>query len=847
MMSLAAASALPAASVGVAATTGSAPLLIGAIVAVVIVLGVGVAVLQRLRQRRAYRHGHDFVLLLVRVPKEAVEKKEGQQERSIEEQIAPAEILFSILGGLRAERGLRAAWRGRLDHLAFEIVALHGLISFYIAVPKEAQQFVEEQIHAQYPAAQFEEVEDYNAFSPTGVALGAELALIHPPALPIRTYRHQDGDPLHALTNALSRLGDGESGTIQYVVRSAHPSWHKTAAKLSEQLRNGTTLRAALAGARAHPALRVLGGIARPPKGNGEQEQERAARQLTQSDQELIQQIEEKNNKAGLDVTIRLVVAAASAGIARARLQGLVDAFAQFRQYQTGNGFRTRNLRRDQEFMRQYIYRTMGHAGSCVLNAEEMAGLFHLPLPSTETPNINWLMARTLPAPVHVPQQGMLLGYNMFRGRRTLVHMKEDDRRRHMYIIGTTGVGKSNLMLTMAVQDIHNGRGVAVIDPHGSLVETILENIPDHRVDDVVYFDPADTERPVGLNMLEARTPQEADFAVQEMIAIFYKLVTDPSMIGPMFEHNMRNAMLTLMANPEHPGTIADIPRIFTDAEFQKYAVQFVTDPIVRAFWEKEMAKTTDYHKSEMLGYLISKVGRFVENSMMRNIIGQPQSGFNVREVMDQGKILLVNLSKGKVGEMNSNLLGLIIVAKLQMAALSRADLPEEQRRDFYLYVDEFQNFITDSIAIILSEARKYKLNLIMAHQYIGQLVVNNDTKVRDAVFGNVGTIASFRVGVDDAETLAQQLAPVVSEYDLLNLEKYHAYLRLLIDNAASKAFTLVTFPPPLGSRERATQLKVVSRLGYGRVRQDVEQEILVRTKLGSAMPVATPASESHG
>ncbi len=284
------------------------------------------------------------------------------------------------------------------------------------------------------------------------------------------------------------------------------------------------------------------------------------------------------------------------------------------------------------------------------------------------------------------------------------------------------GGGKSVLLGNMALQDIKNGEGLCVIDPHGDLIEDILQHVPKERAEDIIVFEPFDTERPIGLNMLEVDSDEQKDFAVQEMISIFYKLVTDPAMLGPMFEHNMRNAMLTLMADEEHPGTLTDIPRIFTDTEFQKYKIAKLRDPVVRAFWEKEMAKTSDFHKSEMLGYLISKVGRFVENSMMRNIVGQPKSGFNFRKIMDEGKVLLVNLSKGRTGEINAKLLGLILVSKIQIAALSRADMPESQRRDFYLYVDEFQNFITDAFSSILSEARKYKLNLVIAHQYLGQL-----------------------------------------------------------------------------------------------------------------------------
>ena len=395
-------------------------------------------------------------------------------------------------------------------------------------------------------------------------------------------------------------------------------------------------------------------------------------------------------------------------------------------------------------------------------------------------------------------------------------------------------------MKNMAIQDIRNGEGICIVDPHGDLVEDVLRYIPKERADDVILFEPFDMERPLGLNMLEVKGPEQKDFAIQEMIAIFYKLFP-PEMIGPMFEHNMRNVMLTLMEDVQYPGTIAEIPRMFTDTDFQRYKVSKVKDPIVRAFWEKEMAKTSDFHKSEMLGYLISKVGRFVENEMMRNIIGQPTSAFDFRKTMDEGKILLINLSKGKTGEVNAKLLGLIVVSKLQMAAMSRADVAEEQRRDFYLYVDEFQNFVTDSFATILSEARKYRLNLIMAHQFISQLSVEKegtstmDTRMRDAVFGNTGTMISFRIGVEDAEVMAKEFAPIFNEFDMVNIDRFNAYVKLMIKGTASRPFNMETYPKPSGgSVEVAGVIRNLSRLKYGRTRSEVQAEILDRTKLGS-------------
>jgi type IV secretory pathway TraG/TraD family ATPase VirD4 len=392
-------------------------------------------------------------------------------------------------------------------------------------------------------------------------------------------------------------------------------------------------------------------------------------------------------------------------------------------------------------------------------------------------------------------------------------------------------------------QDLANGDGICVIDPHGDFVEYVLQHVPKERVDDVVYFNPSDVDRPIGLNMLEAKTEEQKDFVTQEMISIFYKLVTDPSMIGPMFEHNMRNVMLTLMADMENPGSIAEIPRMFTDDEFVAKWKKKLKDPVVLAFWEKEMAKTSDFHKSEMLGYLISKVGRFVENAMVRNIIGQTHSGFNFREIMDKKKILLVNLAKGLVGEINANLLGMIIVSKLQMTALERASLPEEERSDFYLYIDEFQNFITESIATILSEARKYRLELIIAHQYLNQLVDNKGKNtVRDAVLGNAGSIVTFRIGVEDAEVLQKEFAPVFGAYDLINVEQYTAYIKLLIDNTAAKPFNMLTYPPKPGNKELAAAIKELSRLKYGRPREIVEAEIAERAQLG----VAAKSSETE-
>ena len=378
-----------------------------------------------------------------------------------------------------------------------------------------------------------------------------------------------------------------------------------------------------------------------------------------------------------------------------------------------------------------------------------------------------------------------------------------------------------------------------MIDPHGDLVDAILGTIPKERIDDVVYFNPSDTERPMGLNMLEAPTESMKDFVVQEMISVFYMLFP-PEMIGPMFEHQMRNYMLTLMADPEEPGTIVEIPRLISDTKFQMRWRAKIKDPVVKSFWDDEMDKTSDYHKSEMMGYLVSKVGRFVENEMMRNIIGQARSAFNFREIMDEGKILLVNLSKGKTGDVNANLLGLIIVSKLQMAAFGRADMAEEDRKDFFLYIDEFQNFITPSIATILSEARKYKLNMILAHQYMGQLIKNGKTEIRDAVLGNVGSMLVSRVGPEDTEILAKVFEPELSGYDLMNNEAFTWNAKLMLGGAQRKPLTLKALKADKSNPKLVDALKEVSRLTYGRPKDLVEREIAIRAGIGLEKPKTT-------
>jgi hypothetical protein len=821
-----------------ALVTAVLPLVLG--VGFIAVLGLGIFwfLRRRLRERFQARGGADaLVTLRLTIPrfKNDEDTRQNDNAAGVKEKIAIAETLFSAIGGLKPQGGFQAMLGGRSDHLALEIVAYEKLVTFYITVPKHSQEFIEQQIHAQWSDAFVEPVEDYNMFTPTGTVVAGYIKFKRENVIPIKTYKDMDGDPLNALTNAMAKVGESDGVAIQYVIRPAASGWRALGMKIVRGMQQGLSFAEAKHGKKSH------GWFASKEAIEKDKEKQRE-RKLSAAETKMLEGIENKLSKAGLETTIRVVASAATAEQAQLYLTNVLQAFGQYNIYEYGNSFEKNIPSSRKGIIEGFIFRTFSPAHRLILNTEELASVWHLPLPTSETPNIRWMSARTAPPPTNMPTSGLHLGFNVYRGKKTEVYMGDADRRRHTYIIGKTGSGKTEFIKNLAIQDIRNGKGVAVIDPHGDLADDLMGLIPKERLDDVIYFNPSDLERPMGLNMLEAPDESMRDFAVQEMISIFYMLFP-PEMIGPMFEHNMRNYMLTLMADIQNPGTIVEIPRMISDDAFQKAWVAKVKDPLVRSFWEDEMAKTSDYHKSEMMGYLVSKVGRFVENEMMRNIIGQSKSAFNFRDIMDNGKILLVNLSKGKTGEVNASLLGLILVAKLQMAAFTRADIPEDQRKDFYLYIDEFQNFVTPSIATILSEARKYRLNLVLAHQYMGQLVRDGKSEIRDAVLGNVGTMMVARVGPEDVETLGKVFEPTFSGQDLMNTDMFTWNVKMIIDNAQAKPFTMKAYPPAKGSRKVAEALKEISRLQYGQDKNIVAEDILERAGYNSRAAVPpTPA-----
>jgi hypothetical protein len=769
------------------------------------------------------------VLLEIRIPRHR--PKEGEKPDELESNVAVAEQLFSSLHSIYRGGITNALFEQ--DALSLEIACYDGVIGWFIGVPLHLQSLVEKQIHAGYPDAEITPVPLYNIFAKQGYVAATSLALQKKNHYPVRTYRDFEVDPVAGIVNSLSKIAPDEGAAVQIMIAPTGNRWRAKGQAEAREYAQGRGSSGGVFGNIFKFGGDLVGAAMNDPKKEGTPAQKDEPKRLTQAQEEYVEKLENKAAKVGYEVVIRVVSAAAERGVAEANIQNVVNSFYAYGSPDL-NGFKeiVSPVQSQARIVTKYIFREIDGAGrKMILNAEELASLWHPPTKDIETPHVRWLGAKSAPAPSTIPREGTLLGYNQYRGVTSQVKIKDDDRRRHLYAVGKTGMGKSVFLENMIIQDIRAGHGVCVIDPHGDLAEKILTKIPRERAEDVIYFDPGDTERPMAFNMLDYERPEQKDFVVQETVAIFYKLFGE-EMIGPKFEHWTRNGILTLMDDEETGAVLFDLPRLYSEREFATYKIAKAKDPVVKSFWQREMAQTSDFHKSEMLGYFISKFGRFITNEMMRNIIGQPKSAFDIRTVMDEGKILIMNLSKGKTGEINSALLGMIAVSKVQMAAMSRVDIPEEQRKDFYLYVDEFQNLTNeDSIQSILSEARKYRLNLIIAHQYIAQL----EEKVRDAVFGNVGTAVSFRVGADDAEFLEKQFEPVFDSHDLLNLDKANAYVKLIIDGLATRAFNMKTYSPePVTDEEREVgeAIRQLSRLKYGRDKRLVDYEIRMRSRL---------------
>ena len=727
----------------------------------------------------------EFVVLQVAVP------------RDNEIKIDAAEQMFSSIFSIKKGGGMLKSLKPQ-EHISFEIVGTKEDIRFYMAVPHKLRDLLEKQIHGAYPGAEITEVDEHSIFTDHGQVAFAALKLGSASYYPLKVYKDLPVDPLSSITTALAKMGDNEGAAVQILVSPADNSWQKEGRSYISKTKK----------AEADP--------------------EKAKYNV---DPKTYEQIENKCSKPGFATSIRMVVSANTKETADALLSNLVSAFSQFNSEH--NSLTKAKLRFKRFFMIDFIYRYQPIFGNKnILSTEELATLYHLPNKSVETPHIFWVRAKRAPAPAQVPKEGLYLGKSSYRGVTRPVYIGDDDRMRHIYIIGKTGVGKSELLTDMILQDIKAGKGVCFIDPHDT-VEKIMEMIPPERAEDVIYFNPSDTDRPMGLNMLEASTEEEKHFVTTSIVGLMYKLY-DPhktGIIGPRFEHAIRNAMLTVMSVPG--STFIEVVRVLTDARYVQELLPHVTDPIVRRYWTDQIAQTSDFHKSEVLDYIVSKFGRFVTNKMMRNIIGQSESAFNFRKVMDEGKILLINLAKGRIGEENSQFLGLILVPKILIGAMSRQDIPEEKRKPFYLYVDEFQNFATPDFAQILSEARKFGLSLTVANQFIGQM----EEEVKNAIFGNVGSLISFRVGVTDANYLQHEYQPTFTETDLINVERFNAYMKTTVNNEPIPPFSIDLTKDmgkiaELRSKQMADMVKQLSRLKYAKDKNVIEAEVTKRSKL---------------
>jgi len=691
------------------------------------------------------------------------------------------------------------------DVICWEIVAKKSEIRFYISAPSRIIDLVEKTVYGYYPTADINRVDEPNIFTEKGNVAFGNLVTKEAAYMPIKTYKDLSTDPLAAITAALSKMGDEEGAIIQILVRPAPSKWKKA----------GKSYVSATKKNEANPEKATF-----------------------KTEPKILEKIDEKCSRSGFETTIRFVVCSQSKEMANMHLKNILTSFSQFNS--DLNSFKKPKTFFKGGFMINFIYKFFPvfelpfWKSVSVLSADELATLFHFPNKTIETPQIHWLKAKTGPVPADVPTTGgTYIGTGYYRGVKRPVFVSPKDRMRHTYIIGKTGVGKSELLKEMIKQDIKAGYGVCVIDPHGDLVDDTLRYIPPERAEDVIIFDPSDTERPMGLNLLEAQTEEQKHFISTSIINLMYKLY-DPQrtgIIGPRFEHSVRNAMLTVMSEPG--STFVEIVRVLTDPKYVQELLPKVSDPIVRRYWTDQIAQTSDFHKSEVLDYIVSKFGRFVTNKTMRNIIGQSKSCFDFRNVMDEGKILLINLSKGKLGEENSSFLGLVLIPKILVAAMSRQEIPEDKRRDFYLYVDEFQNFATPDFAVILSEARKYHLGLTVANQFIGQM----EEEVKNAVFGNVGTLMAFRLGVTDASYIQREFQPVFNESDLINIERFHAYMKTIVNNDPVAPFSVDLTKDMEKIKSEANEkiakaLIQLSRLKYGRPKELVEAEINQRSRL---------------
>ena len=776
----------------------------------------------KLRNKGELSHSLGLALLKIQLPR--AQKEENEQRATandLREKIAAMEQVYAQFANI-TEHGLHA-WLYGTPFFSLEVVVPHvgQEVIFYCSVPRKYASATEKLIQGVYPDATIEPVRDYTIFQPDSV-VSAAYAKGKNKFLPLKTFMTMDADPLGSIINAFSKVAhEGEGLAMQIVSRRAENLWNTKLARLTRYLREGKPLHKALKEANASEFVRAAQG--------SKSEQKRKEEELEKQpvDETLVDMVNKKAQKILFETNIRIIAAAKDRIRSESLIQELAVPFAQYMVGDTnGITFSKVSGRSLQRLVYQFSFRTPDPASTLILSSEELASIAHLPNTLIGARNVASIKAKQAPAPVNIPRTGLLLGMNAFRGVDSEVHITEEDRLRHFYIIGQTGTGKTYFMRNMIVQDIEAGNGVCFIDPHGDMCEDILGTIPPNRIEDVIYFNPGDISRPMGMNMLEydPNFPEQKTFIINELLEIFNKLYDMKTAGGPMFEQYFRNATALVMDDPESGNTLLEINRVFVDKKFRDYKLSRTNNPLVKIFW-RDIAEKAGGEASlqNIVPYISSKFDSFLSNEIMRPIVAQEKSSFRLRDVMDNKKILLVNLSKGRLGELNSSLIGLILVGKMLMAAFSRVDIPEKERKNFYLYVDEFQNVTTNSIETILSEARKYRLSLTIAHQFIAQL----EEDISKAVFGNVGSLAAFRVGAEDGEFLEKQFGPTFTRTDLINIDNRNCYVKLLINGTTALPFSMRTVAGKQSNPQLAAKAKEYSRLAFGRDRVDVEKEVM--------------------
>ena len=737
------------------------------------------------------------VVLLLQVPR-TNDKKE----------LAAEQMFASLYGLLLSNQKL--SWKKSVgQRISLEIAVLNSKIGFYVWVPNDLKDFVEDQIYAQYPNVQISEVEDYCLvdFHNFSSVIGAELVFETDQALPIKTFQNFEVDPLASITATLAKFKPDEQAWVQLIIRPAESNWHHSSERYIDRLNNNQS-----------------GGLVKTFASafwTGSDQSKVSNYKLSDFQQTKISGAEQKSQKLAYQANLRIIYAGhLSESLANLKIQSIMASYRQFNSTYL-NGFKG-NIKQNHEFFNDFLKRRISKK-PLILNIEELATLYHLPHTNVETPYILWSSYQTAEPPVNLPlaslenNQVSSIGTVNFRSQNLIFGLPRFDRSRHLYILGQTGVGKSALLELLTIADLSANFGLAVIDPHGDLAFNILKRIPADRLDDVIYFNPADTEFPMAFNPMEVIDPKLKTHTASELIGVLKRMFDS---WGPRLEYILRYTILALLDYKD--ATMLDITRMLTDQKFRQQVVDSIQDSVVAHFWINEFNSWNNRFAVEAVAPILNKVGAFTANPLVRNIIGQPKSSFNIRDIMDHRKILIVNLTRGLIGEDNAAVLGALLVTKIQLAAMSRANIDIKNRQPFYLYVDEFQNFATDSFATILSEARKYGLNLTVANQYIAQM----SQDISDAIFGNVGSIVCFRMGADDAYKMQKYFQPSFSEADLINLNNRHFVISMTIEGEKVRPFSAISVDLPAFGQDFSKQIIDQSRHLYSSHKSSIDDYV---------------------